>query len=91
MIVSVLRESKLLSKCIGFSGDNCYAKFGGVERAECENVFHKLKTLVNNKIVGVGCPLHVVHNAGHRGLNQLSINIDGIVVAIHKYFSIFTV
>jgi hypothetical protein len=90
MIVSVLRETKLLSKCIGFLGDNCNTNFGGVETAGCENVFHKL-TLVNDKTVGVGCPLHAVHNVAHCRLNQLMINTDGTALAIHKHFSIFIV
>lgn len=42
-------------------------------------------------LLGVGCPVHVVSNATHCGLSQLSINIDGIVMAIHNHFSIFTV
>lgn len=50
-----------------------------------------MKERINKHIIGVGCPVHVVRNAIHCGLVQLSINIDGIVLAIHNHFSIFTV
>lgn len=91
MIVNELKETNLISKCVGFSGDNCNTNFGGVNRAGFENVFYKLKAQIKENIIGVGCPLHVGNNAAHCGLNQLSINVDGIVSALHNYFSIFTV
>jgi hypothetical protein len=84
MIVNVLREN-YFQNVLDFR-EITVTNFGGVETAECENVLHKPKTLVSNKIVAVGCPLHVVHIATRCGLNQLSVNIVGTVVATHKHF-----
>lgn len=91
MLVDLLRKYKLLDKVKCFSGDNCNTNFGGVDRNGTNNVYHKLKTVINENLVGLGCPVHVVSNATHQGLSQLDLNVDGIVLKLHNYFSIFTI
>jgi hypothetical protein len=55
-----LKKHQLSIKCVAFCGDNCYTNFGGVQRNGCNNVFHHLKDMMNPKIVGVGCPIHIL-------------------------------
>ena len=45
----------LLKKCVAFTGDNCNTMFGGLQRNEQgNNVFAKLKKMLNSSLIGVG-------------------------------------
>lgn len=91
LIIDGFTVTNLLSKCVGYPGDNCNTNFGGHNRVGVNNVLQKLKDKISDKLVGVGCPVHIAHNEIHCGLNQLSINVNGIVLALYNHFSIFTV
>lgn len=45
----------------------------------------------NSLLVGVGCPAHIVHNTKQHGCDQLSLDIDLIVMKVYNYFSIDTI
>lgn len=91
LILDVLRKNDLQKKCIAFSGDNCNTNFGGIDRKGQNNVFIKLKSKVNQNLVGVGCPSHVINNAVHYSCDKLKVDLESIVLKIFNYFSIYTV
>lgn len=78
------------NKIVAFGGDNCNTNFGGVDRNGENNVFYRLKEMLNRKIVGVGCNCHIIHNAYDAACDQLPISIESLVVVIYKHFSIHT-
>ncbi|XP_055906088.1 uncharacterized protein LOC129941473 [Eupeodes corollae] len=91
LIVETLTKNNLLTKCIGFCADNCNTNFGGRQRKGSNNVYSKLKLLVNQNMIGVGCPPHVLNNAIFHGCDTLPVDVDIIIVKIYNYFSIYTV
>lgn len=51
-----------------------------------------MKNNLNQELVDIGCPAHILHNSIHHGVDQLdNIDIDSIVLKIFNYFSIYTV
>ncbi|XP_055904720.1 uncharacterized protein LOC129940426 [Eupeodes corollae] len=91
LIVETLTKNNLLTKCIGFCADNCNTNFGGRQRKGSNNVYSKLKLLVNQNMISVGCPPHVLNNAIFHGCDTLPVDVDKIIVKIYNYFSIYTV
>lgn len=79
------------NSCIAFCGDNTNTNFGGLTRAGQNNVFKKLKTTLHGGIEGVGCPAHILHNSICTAADRLSCDIEGIIVKLFSYFSIYTV
>ena len=90
-IVKVIREESLLDKVVAYAADNTNLNFGGVERNGGNNVWRKLQRELNRKIIGNGCMAHIAHNASGAGCEILEVDIEAIVVKIHKHFRIFTV
>jgi hypothetical protein len=91
-ILETLKKHGLINKCVAFSGDNTNTNFGGLNRNPGENIFTYLKSgLENDNLVGVGCPAHILHNTIQHGCDQLSFDVDSIVMKIYNYFSIYTV
>lgn len=91
MIIDILKKYNTTTKCVAFSGDNCNTNFGGVARAGNKNVYFKLKNTINDNLIGIGCPAHILNNSVHYGFDGLPLNIDTIVTVIHNHFSIYTV
>lgn len=81
---------KLKEKVVAFGADNCNTNFGGVERKGQNNVFFRLKELLQRDILGVGCVSHIIHNAFDTACDQLPIEVEHVVVKIFKHFDIFT-
>lgn len=78
---------EILRKISAFSGDNCSTNFGSQARRGENNVFYRLKDMLDNpELVGVGCPMHVSHNAAKKGLGMLSFNIDTLAHSLHSQF-----
>jgi len=90
-LMESLSELKLLKKCIAFSGDNCNTNFGGLKRAGKKNVNTHLKNLMNKNIFGIGCPVHIAHNAAKHGIDTLMFDTESISLKIYNHFSIYTV
>lgn len=85
-------EQNLKKKLIAFGGDNINTNFGGLNRKEGNNVFTHLKNEVNENLVGIGCPGHILNNSVHHGLNRFGLyDIESIIQKIFNHFSIYTV
>lgn len=81
----------IVKKCVAFAGDNTNTNFGGINRKEGKNVYSILKKTVNQNLVGVGCPAHILHNTIRHGVDTLDIDVECIVLKLHNFFSIYTV
>lgn len=91
LLSSILEELELTSKCISFSGDNCNTNFGGANRAGQNNIYAKLKTKINENLIGIGCPSHILNNAVHTCCDTLPVDLESIVLKLFNYFNIYTV
>lgn len=49
----------LKKKIVSLSADNTNSNFGGLMRNGKNNLFFKLSTFLDQKIIGVGCPAHI--------------------------------
>ena len=77
----------LLKKCVAFTGDNCNTTFGGLRRNEQgNNVFAKLKKMLNPSLIGVGCSAHVLNNCIHHGADRMNIDIENNINKINRIF-----
>ena len=67
--------------------------FGGLRRNEQGNndVFAKLKKMLNPSLIGVGCSAHVFNICIHHGAERMNIDIESNINKIYRYFSIYTV
>ena len=91
-VKDTLEKRMLLKKCVSFTGDNCNTMFVGLRRNEQgNNVFAKLKKMLNPSLIGVGCSAHVLNNCIHHGGERMNIDIENNINKIYQYFSIYTV
>ena len=89
---NTLEKRILLKKCVAFTGDNCNIMFGELWRNERgNNVFAKLKKMLNPSLIGVGCSAHVLNNCIHLGAERMTIDIENNINKIYQYFSIYKV
>jgi len=66
--------------------------FEGLRRNEQgNNVFAKLRTMLNPSLVGVDCSAHVLNNCIHHGYERMNIDIENNINKICQYFSVYTV
>ena len=89
-LFSVLDQTKLKDKLIGFCADNCNTNFGGIKRRGQNNVFYRVKNNVKRDLVGIGCTIHIVHNCLQHAVDSLPVCV-GSLVKIYKLFYIYTV
>ena len=74
----------LLKKCVAFAGDKCNTMFGGLRRNEQgNNVFAKLKEMINPSLIGVGCSAHVLNKCIHHGAERMNIDIENNINKIY--------
>lgn len=85
------KEWKIDDKVIALSADNCPTNFGGVSRRGQNNVFARLKQNLGREIIGIGCAAHIIHNAFDHACDQLPVEMEQIVVNVHKHFHIHTI
>ena len=91
-IKDTLEKRRLLKKCVAFTGDNCNTMFGRLPRNEQgNNVFAKLKKMLNSSLIGLGCSAHVLNNFIHHWAERMNIDIENNINKIYQYFSIYTV
>ena len=63
-VKDTVEKKMLLKKCVAFTGDNCNTMFGGLRRnQQGNNVFARLKKMLNPSLIGVGCLAHVLNNS----------------------------
>ena len=66
--------------------------FTGLWRNEQgNNVFAKLKKMLNPSLIGVGCSALGLNNCIHHGAERMNIDIENNINKIYQYFSIYTV
>ena len=76
-VKDILEKRMLLKKRVAFTGDNCNTMFGGLRRNELgNNVFAKLKKMLNPSLIGVSCSAHVLNNCIHHGAERMNIDIE---------------
>ena len=82
----------LLKKCVAFTSDNCNTMFGGLRHNEQRNnVFAKLKKMLNPPLIVVGSSTHVLNNCIHHGAKRMNMDIENNINKIYQYFSIYTI
>lgn len=91
LLIKTLKKWNLVDKCIAFSADNCNTNFGGVRRAGTENVYSLLNREMQKNLIGIGCPVHIIHNAAKKGLDTISIDVQSIIMKIYNHFLVYTV
>lgn len=91
VIHNITKQNYIEDKISSFGGDNTNTNFGGLARRGENNVFTKLKCKLGRSIVGVGCPVHILHNSLQVGADSLSVDVQTIIVKVYNYFSIYTV
>ena len=70
----------LLNKCVAFVGDNCNTIFGELRCNELgNNVFAKLKKMLNPSLIGVGCSAHVLNNCIHHEAERMNSDIENYI------------
>lgn len=87
LLISVCEKYDLKKKLVAYSADNAPVNIGGVTRGGSVNVFHQLQTEFDNKLVGVGCNVHLTHNTSQSACNTIKVfNIEATAVNIYKHF-----
>ncbi|CAK1597427.1 unnamed protein product [Parnassius mnemosyne] len=90
-LLATLEKYNLKGKCVSFTGDNANVNFGGVTRNEGNNVITHLNRNLEQEIVGVGCPAHMLHNAIRHATDLLDIDVESLVMKIFNHFSVYTI
>ena len=85
-LFSVLDQTKLKDKLIGFCEDKCITNFGSIKRRAQNNVFYNVK----RDLVSIGYTIHIVHNFLQHALDTLAVCV-GSLLKIYKFFHIYTV
>lgn len=88
--MKVVNNFDLKGKIISFSADT-NTNFGGIQRKGKNNVFIKLKKSLDWNILGMGCFVHIIHNAIQQATDSLLNDVESIVCKIFGFFHIYTV
>jgi hypothetical protein len=90
-VMKIVKENGIEDKVVAFCTDNANTNFGGVARKGLNNVYTKMCSQLDRKIIGVGCAAHILHNAMQTAADLLPIDVESIVVKIYSHFYIYTV
>lgn len=89
---NVVEKYGLQAKLICYSADNAPVNFGGAQRGGETNVFAQLQQKYENRLLGIGCNAHIIHNAVNHACGKIgAFNIEATVVSIYSHFYRFTV
>ena len=83
------KNNKIEGKVIAFCADNAKINFGGVARKLGNNVFSKMKNLLNRNLIGVGC--YITNNPIQSVADLLPIDVENIIQKIYGHFYIYTI
>ena len=73
------------------SADNTNSNFGDLNRVERVNVHTKVKTAMQRKVIGFGCPAHIVHNTSRTAMDTIPVDVEHLLRKLYGYFLIYTV
>lgn len=92
MLVEVIADFDCDKKLVGFCGDNCPTNFGRpITRTGSNNVFYLLRQKYGDKILGIGCLAHMLHNAINSGCTVvLPHDMEAVIVKFYKHFYIYS-
>ncbi|XP_078257165.1 uncharacterized protein LOC144594484 [Rhinoraja longicauda] len=65
-----------------YAADNANVNFGK------HHSVYQLLSSANNRILKANCPAHIAHNACKHACDQLSVDIEAIVLKVYSHFSI---
>lgn len=65
--------------------DNAPVNFGGPQLNGSSNVFYRLKRQ-NQRLLPIGCPAHILHNAAREATDELPFDIESIAFKICSHF-----
>ncbi|KAF2900321.1 hypothetical protein ILUMI_05867 [Ignelater luminosus] len=91
LLLKVLDKNNLRNKLLAYCADNANTNFGGVSKKGNKNVFNKLKQNVPQKLIGIGCAAHIIHNTIQTAADLLPVDVDSVINKIYSHFYIFTV
>ena len=81
-----MQENDLdLKRLTSFCADNASVNFGGLQLSGQNNVFYRLKQRAT-RLIPVGCPAHILHNATENKSDCLTVDIEKIVMKIGRHF-----
>ena len=73
------------------SADNTNSNFGGLRRRGKNNLYTKLQATLPHQIFGLGCVVHIIHNAAHACIGTLPLDIESVLIKVFGYFRVYTV
>ena len=88
-LLSVLDQTKLWDKLIGFCANNCNTNFGGIERRRQNSVFYKVKDNDKRNLVGIGRTIHIVYNCLQHAVDTTPVCVESLVVKVYEFFYIY--
>lgn len=82
-IIECLTKYELKTDCItSYSADNANVNYG-----RHHSVYQLLQS-DNSRILKANCPAHVAHNACKHACDQLSVDIETVVLKVYSHFSV---
>ncbi|KAM3620103.1 uncharacterized protein V6R79_018367 [Siganus canaliculatus] len=82
-LLNCLEKHKLdIKNVTAYAADNPYVNFGR------HHSVYQLLSSANNRILKANCPAHIAHNACKHACDQLSVDIQSIVIKIYSHFSV---
>ena len=86
-ICSSLKENGLkLENITSFCADNAPVNFAGWQKKGKNNVFNRLQEKTSARLIPIGCPAYILHNAAEKGAERLTVDIETIVLKICSHF-----
>ena len=78
-ICSSLEENGLkLENITSFCADNAPVNFGGWQQKEKNNVFNRLQEKTSARLIPIGCPAYILHNAAEKGAERPTVDISPV-------------
>lgn len=87
ILKNLCEKYNLNKKVICYAAHNAPVNFGGVTRGGDVNILAQLQSHFENRLVGLGCVAHILHNTVDNACNQIEIaNVEPTVVSIYTHF-----
>jgi len=90
-ICSSLEENGLrLENVTSFCADNAPVNLGGRQQTGKNNVFNRLLEKTSARLIPIGYPVHILHNAAEKRAERLTVDDETIVLKICSHFKSLT-